>query len=172
MGQKVVTGEVRLSYVNLFEPRSIVEGGPLKYGVSVLLPKDGDDAKRIKKVIDQMIKDEQATLKGTKGLTICLRDGDTEKENEEYADHYFINVSNKQKPIVVDENRDDIINPRDIYSGCYGRVSMTFFAYNKAGNKGIGVSLNAVQKTSDGEALGGGYTRASIDEDFGDDLLG
>jgi hypothetical protein len=172
MGVKVVTEEVRLSYVNLFEPKSIVEGGPLKYGVSVLIDKSNKAlVKKIETAIQKTISEGQAVLKTTKGLSTPLRDGDEEKDSEEYENCFFINVSNKNKPIVVDEDRQDIINPRDVYSGCYGRVSMTFFAYNKAGKKGIGVSLNAVQKTGDGESLGGGYTRASVDEDFGDDLL-
>lgn len=168
MAKKYVTGEVRLSYVNLFEARAIVDGGALKYGCSVLLPKEGPDAKAIKKIVDELIKSEQAILKTTKGLKLPLRDGDTEKDSEDYEGHYFIQLSNAQRPLVVDEDRKDIINARDIYSGCYGRVSMNFYAFNKAGNKGIGVSLNAVQKTADGEPLGGGYTRASIDDDFGD----
>jgi hypothetical protein len=172
MGKKVVTGEVRLSYVNLFEPKSIVEGGPLKYGVSVLIPKsDKAEVSKIQRVIDDLIRESQDILKGTKGLRTPLRDGDTEKDSEEYEDHWFINVSNKNQPIVVDENRQEIINPREVYSGCFGRVSMNFFAYNKAGSKGIGVSLNAVQKTQDGESLGGGYSRESLEEDFGEDDL-
>lgn len=172
MATKVVTGEVRLSYVNLFEPRAIVEGGPLKYGLSILIDKnDKAQVKQIQDAIDKLIKDEQGILKGTKGLTTPLRDGDEEKDNAEYEGMMFMNVNTKDKPVVVDENRQDIINPREIYSGCFGRVSMNLFAYNQAGNKGIAVALNSVQKLSDGEALGGTYTRASVDEDFGDDLL-
>ena len=171
MGQKVVTGEVRLSYVNLFEPRAIVEGGPMKYGVSILIDKnDKAEVKKIQDVIDKLIREEQSILKTTKGLKTPLRDGD-DKDAEGYKGHWYISVTSKDKPLVVDEDRQDIINPRDIYSGCYGRVSMNFFAYNKGGNKGIGVSLNSVLKLGDGEPLGGGYTRASIDDDFADDGL-
>jgi hypothetical protein len=172
MAHKVVTGEVRLSYVNLFEPRAIVEGGALKYGVSILISKDDKaQLKQIQDVIDKIIKEEQGILKGTKGLKLPMRDGD-EKDAEGYEDHMFISVSSKDKPLVVDENRQDILSPREIYSGCFGRVSMNFYAYNKAGNKGIGVALNSVQKLSDGEPLGGGtYTKESVEEDFGDDLL-
>ncbi len=171
MGKKVVTGEVRLSYVNLFEPRAIVEGGPLKYGVSILIPKDDKaQIKQIQDVIDQLIKEEQGVLKGTKGLKLPLRDGD-EKDADGYEDHFFISVSNKEKPLVVDENRQDILSPREIYSGCYGRVSMNFYAYNKAGNRGIGVSLNSVMKVSDGDSLGGTvYNKSAMEEDFGSDI--
>lgn len=172
MAKKVVTGEVRLSYVNLFEPKAIAEGQTPKYSTTLLIDKsDKATVKLIENAIQDVIANSQDILKGTKGLKTPLRDGDEEKDSLEYENHFFMNASSKQAPMVVDEDRQEVINSREVYSGCYGRVSMNFFAYNQAGNKGVGVALNAVQKTRDGESLGGGYTRASVDEDFGDDLL-
>lgn len=172
MAKKVVTGEVRLSYVNLFEPKAIAEGQAPKYSTTLLIDKDDKaTVKLIQNAIAEVIANSQDVLKGTKGLKTPLRDGDEEKDSLEYENHFFMNASSKTPPIVVDEDRQEVVNPREVYSGCYGRVSMNFFAYNQAGNKGVGVALNAVQKTRDGESLGGGYTRASVDEDFGDDLL-
>lgn len=172
MAKKVVTGEVRLSYVNLFEPKAIAEGQAPKYSTTLLIDKDDKaTVKLIQNAIAEVIANSQDVLKGTKGLKTPLRDGDEEKDSLEYENHFFMNASSKTPPIVVDEDRQEVVNPREVYSGCYGRVSMNFFAYNQAGNKGVGVALNAVQKTKDGEALGGGYTRASVEEDFGDDLL-
>lgn len=43
---KVVTGEVRLSYANIWEPKSI-NGGKEKYSVSIIIPKK--DQKTIEK---------------------------------------------------------------------------------------------------------------------------
>lgn len=169
MAKKVVTGEVRLSYVNLFEPKAIAEGQAPKYSTTLLIDKnDKATVKLIQNAIAEVISSSQDVLKGTKGLKTPLRDGDEEKDSLEYENHFFMNASSKTPPIVVDEDRQEVVNPREVYSGCYGRVSMNFFAYNQAGNKGVGVALNAVQKTKDGEALGGGYTRASVEEDFGD----
>ena len=54
-----------------------------------------------------------------------------------------------------------IIDPNEFYSGCYGRVSLTFYPYNAAGSKGIACGLNNLQKTADGEKLGGGSTAAA-----------
>lgn len=173
MAKKVVTGEVRLSYVTLFEPRAIIEGGPLKYSVSILIPKDDTETlPMIEKAIETVIAENQSTLKTKKqsALKLPLRDGDTEKDSPDYEDHWFISISSKTAPMVVDEERQQIIDPRDIYSGCFGRVSMNFYAFNKAGNKGIGCGLNAVQKTKDGEALGGAYTADEMEDDF-DDML-
>jgi len=185
MAKKVVTGEVRLSYVTLFEPKAITEGDDLKYSVSAIIPKsDKDTLKRINTAVNELLADNKDMLKivkgedgkwksvkGQKPIRLPLRDGDEEKDDEAYEDCFFLTPSHKNKPIVVDEDRQEIIDPREIYSGCYGRVSMNFFAYDKAGNRGIGCSLNSVQKLRDGDSLGGGYTKASIEEDFGDDML-
>lgn len=50
----------------------------------------------------------------------------------------------------------------EIYSGVYGRVSISFYAFNSNGNKGIACGLNNLQKIKDGEPLGG-HTSAEAD---------
>lgn len=57
-----------------------------------------------------------------------------------------------------------IISQTVLYSGCYGRADINFFAYNAAGKKGVGCGLNNLQKLEDGEALSG---RKSAQEVFG-----
>ena len=37
------------------------------------------------------------------------------------------------------------MDSNEVYSGCYGRASLNFYAFNTAGNKGIGVGLNNVK---------------------------
>lgn len=41
----VVTGEVRLSYVNVFEPKAFQDAEP-KYSLTILIPKDTEDGKK------------------------------------------------------------------------------------------------------------------------------
>ena len=36
---KVVTGVVRLSYANVWEPKAVTEGAKEKYSVSIIIPK-------------------------------------------------------------------------------------------------------------------------------------
>ena len=61
-----------------------------------------------------------------------------------------------QQPVALNEagERTDITR---FYSGCYGRLQVTFFAFPKPGaqipNRGVGVSLNAVQFADHGEKL-------------------
>ena len=80
----------------------------------------------------------------------------------------FITATTTDAPVVVGTDKQDVLSPSEIYSGCYVRASITFSAYNhKTGGKGIGSYLNGVQKLADGEPLGA--ARESADEMFGDD---
>lgn len=169
---KVVTGKIRMSYANLFTARAIAEGQEPKYSLCVLIPKsDKETIRKINGAIDAA-KKAGASLWGGKlpsNLKTPLRDGDEERpDQEEYAGHYFLNATSKQKPGIVDRNLNEIIDPSEVYSGCYGRVSLNFYAFNQAGNKGIGCGLQNVQKLADGESLTG-RTRAEDDFEAIDD---
>jgi hypothetical protein len=163
---KVVTGKVRFSYANVFQPKSAMEGQPPKYSVSIIISKnDKETIDKINKAIEEA-KKEYASLWGgsvPKGLKGGLRDGDAEKDDPAYANSYFINANSQQKPNVVDAEMNAILDPSEFYSGCFGRASLSFYGYNTSGSKGIGCGLNNLQKLEEGERLGGATTAA---EDF------
>ena len=95
-----------------------------------------------------------------------FRDGDEEgdlEKNPEYEGHYFMTVSNKTRPGVVDQQVQPVLDATEVYSGCYARVSINAFAYNTQGNRGISFGLNHVQKVCDGDFLGG---RSRAEDDF------
>ena len=57
MPEKVVTGKVRMSYANVFEPKSI-NGSEPKYSVSILIPKsDKATINKIKTAINKWKKE-------------------------------------------------------------------------------------------------------------------
>jgi hypothetical protein len=163
---KVVTGKVRFSYAHVFTPQASEEGKQPKYSVSIIIPKsDTDTINKINKAIEQAKTENAAVWGGTvpKGLKGGLRDGDEEKDDPAYANSYFINANSSQKPGVVDQDLNAILDQSEFYSGCYGRASISFFAYETKGAKGIGCGLNNVQKLEEGEKLGGA---ASAADDF------
>jgi hypothetical protein len=90
-----------------------------------------------------------------------LRDGDTEKDDPIYAGHYFFNANSNEKPGVVDQDVNPIIDKDEFYSGCYGRASITMYPYDASGSKGIAFGLNNVQKLEDGEKFGGATSAAA-----------
>ena len=174
MSTKVVTGLVRFSYVNIFNSRSFQAGQDAKYSICLLIPKkDKELVKKLKAAIDEAVQEGIASKWGGKkpaSLKLPLRDGDEERAAEapEYERMYFLNANSTRKPGIVDKDRNEIIDPEEVYSGCWGRASINFYAFNTNGNRGVGVGLTNIQKIKDDEALGG--VRASAETDFGDDF--
>ena len=168
---KVVTGVVRLSYANVWEPASINGSNP-KYSVSLIIPKsDKQTLDAINAAVDAAIKEGVAKFGGKipnkAALKLPLRDGDTERPDDPaYANAYFINANASSAPGIVDVDRNPILTRSEVYSGVYGRASITFYAFNSSGNRGIACSLNNLQKVRDGEPLGG---KASAEDDFSTD---
>ncbi len=165
-GIKVITRKVRLNYVNLFTPRSVEEGDEPRYSATLLIPKtDIITINHIKEAIEKS-KENGKTLWGgiiPENLKIPIKDGDLEKsEDKDYTNHYFVNAAAKYKPGTVDLNLNEIIDPKEIYSGCYVRCAINFYPYRQDGNFGIGCSIENVQKLADGEILG----RSSAVDDF------
>lgn len=167
MSTRVVTGKVRFSFVNVFEAKAFGEGQEPKYSVMLLIPKsDVGTISRIKAAIDCAAQKGLSTKFGGRLpaiLKTTLKDADHDMDQDgmlfaekwDYtAGHYIINVSTKNQPQIVDANLNPIINPTEFYSGCYGRASINFFAYNNNGNKGISAGLNNLQKLEDGDPLG------------------
>lgn len=176
-GTKVVTGKVRLSYAHLHEPHAI-EGNEPKYSVSLIIPKDDKETlKAIKEAIEEAKEQGKSKWNGKipANLKTPLRDGDEERPDDEaYENSYFVNANSKRKPEIVDLRGNKGLGEDEVYSGCYARVSINFFGYNAAGNRGIGCGLGNVQKLDDGESLGGA-SRAEDDFEFEeseDDFLG
>ncbi|MCR4877031.1 MAG: DUF2815 family protein [Clostridiales bacterium] len=171
-GTKVITGKnTRFSYCSVWEPKSI-NGGEPRYSVSLLIPKsDTETVERIRSAIQEAYRSGESTLKGKNGsvppmsaIHMPLRDGDTDRPDDPaYAGCWFINAKSSTAPGIVDAARRPILDRSEVYSGCYGRASINFFAFNSNGNRGIACGLNNLQKLRDGDSLGG---RASAEADF------
>lgn len=169
---KVITGpDIRWSYANVWEPKSI-NGGTPKYSVSLIIPKsDTKTVTKLKAAIEAAYHEGESKLKGN-GKTVPplaaikspLRDGDVERPDDPaYANAYFINANSATAPGIVDADRNPVITRSEVYSGVYGRASINLYAFNSNGNRGIACGLNNLQLIRDGEPLGG---KTSAENDF------
>ena len=169
---KVITGpETRWSYANVWDAKSINGGAP-KFSVSLIIPKsDTKTVEKIKAAIRAAYEEGQSKLKGNgksvPALSVIktpLRDGDTERSDDpSYAGCYFINANSSAAPGIVDADRQPILDRSEVYSGVYGRASISLYAFNSNGNRGIACGLNNLQKIKDGEPLGG---KSRAEDDF------
>lgn len=177
-GTTVMTrgGKVRFSYAWVINPKREVDEntGKIseKYQVSVLIPKEETEIlDAIQAAVDEAKEYGKSAKWGGKipgTLKLPVRDGD-EKDSDEYAGMMFVNANKQVKedrngnpiyepPTCINAFKEAITSEDVFYSGCYGNVSLTFFAYaSKDGkSKGVGCALNGVQKIKDGERLSGG----------------
>ena len=172
---KVITGpKTRWSYANVWDAKSINGGAP-KYSVSLIIPKaDTKTVEKIQAAIKAAYEEGQSKLKGNgksvPALSVIktpLRDGDAERPDDEaYKNSYFINANSATAPGIVDADRNPILERSEVYSGVYGRASISLYAFNSNGNRGIACGLNNLQKISDGEPLGG---KSRAEDDFNTD---
>lgn len=167
---KVVFGPCRLSYTHVFTkyaPDGDTDNG--KYMTNVLIPKsEKETVKALQQAIEAAKKSGIVSKWGgkePKNLELPLRDGDTDKDDEVYEDCFFINAKSGTRPGICDKNKNPIVDEEEIYSGVYAYVSVSFYPYDKNGNRGIACGLNNIMKFKDGERLGG---RTSAENDFAD----
>ena len=138
-----------------------------KYSVSAIIPKsDKETIKKIQAAVEAA-KQESLSKWGGKippNLKLPLRDGDIDRpEDEAYKGCYFFNANSRQAPQVVDKQVQPILDQTEVYSGCYGRISVNFYGYNSNGNRGVAAGLGNIQKLKDGEALS---SRTNAEDDF------
>lgn len=180
---RVTTPKFRVSFPHLHEPAGM-EGQEKKYSIVMLFAKDSDMTwakQAIAQVMTERFGADKA--KWPKGVKNPIRDGDSkESPMAGYEGAYFLTARSKDKPGVVDAKCQDVLDVRnEVYAGCYARCTCAFYYYDKAGNKGVGIALNNVQKLGDGERFSG---KAEAKNDFspadeggagdgggGDDLL-
>lgn len=168
-------GLVRFAYVHVFDRRRNLDGTPGKYEVVCIFPKSDKDTKAM---FDSAFEAAKALGVSTKwqgkmpkNLQGGLRDGD--EKYEENGDEafkgcwYFSAKSTNQPGIRVREDGVvvEALDADDLYSGCYGCVSVNLYPYNASGNVGVAAGLQNIIKIEDGERLTGGR---SADQDFSD----
>lgn len=168
----VITGKCRLVYAHVWEPSSMSEDDPLKYSACIIVSKsDTATINKIKAAVEAAIQDGiKVKWKGKKpaNLKLPLRDGDEERPDDEtFKGCWFLNANARQRPGIVDLARNELKMETDkerVYSGCYCRFSLDFYAFSGKQN-GVAAGLNNVQLVCDGERLAG---RSRAEDDFDD----
>jgi Protein of unknown function (DUF2815) len=164
----VITPVFRVSYPALFTPRVNMRGKEM-YSVVMLFDKKTTDLHPIKKLIIEAA----AGYWGTKSTGVInypknfrspIRDGVEKTKDAEgkslpelafYADVWIVSASSLVKPGVVDQYNQIVINPADVYAGCYARAQVDAFTYDVNGNCGVSFGLINLRKEKDGDRLGG-----------------
>lgn len=166
---KTLTPEFRVSYCNVFEPKLNELNGKQEYSCVALFPK-GADLTKLYALAKEAMEKKWGTdsTKWPQNRKSPFRKAEERMKNGTLPNGYeegmiFITLKSQQKPGLVDQKVQDIIDTSQFYSGCYARASVTAYAYDNKGNRGVAFGLGNIQKTRDGETLGG---RSKPEEDF------
>jgi hypothetical protein len=149
---KLVTGLVRFANVHIYRAMSPVKGVSAKYSLTLIIPKS--DIKTINSInlaFAEVFRMNQNVFSGKLLIPFGLKDGDAQTDSSTYSDYYYLSTSSSEKPGIVDHDLNPLIGSNDLCDGCYGRASVTLFAYSRNGNAGITAGLNNVQKLKDPE---------------------
>ena len=168
---KVILQDVRCSYVFAHQERK--DGG---FGVQPLVEKGSALHKKLIKIVDKVLVEKfgQDALKKKARYKLPLRDGDEERDSEEYEGMIFFNANSGKKPGIVNRNNE----PADIddieeycYSGAYFHVSVNIYPFDAkdGGKPGIAVGLNNVMLRKKGDRLDGSVSATSEFADFAED---
>lgn len=168
--KKCVTPEFRVSFPAVFEPKLFEGQKEAKYSVTMLFDKK-TDLTALKKIARAAGTEKWGAdqKKWPKFRYAAFRDGDAEKpDTVGYENTIFCTAKSKVQPGLVDGRRQAILSQQDFYAGCYARAEIIAYAYDQAGNKGIGFALQNIQKLRDGERLSGRKEAADVFDEVAD----
>ncbi len=169
---RIVTPEFVVSFPHLKEPHAFKEGDPARYMVTMLFPKEDEEA------LEGMKDVAHVALAGLFGdnpdkwprkLWNPFRDGDAEyPDTEGFPGRIFVAAKSTRPPQLLlqrpDGSRVYTQDTEEFYAGSICKASVTAFAFDQQ-TKGVGFWLNAIMKIRDGERIGHSY---NAEDDFGE----
>ncbi len=180
--KNILSPEFRVSFSNVFEARKNELSGKMEFGLvalfalganldalkaaarQVIVDKFGPDPQKWPTGLRNPFRDQgEKVRKDGNGVPILGTDGKPVLQDGHVAGAVFLNLKSQQKPGIVDENVQDIIDPSRFYSGCWARATIRPYYYDQKGNKGVAFGLQNVQKLRDDDPLGG---RTTAQQDF------
>lgn len=169
----IITPTACAIFVYVWEPReSMNEGQPPQYSLSLLFKKT-TDISALRAAVAEAAKEKFGNKPGK--LKDPFREADElETPPKGYRGGVYITAKSKTKPGIVDGDLNVILDQSDFYPGCVCRASVTPWAFDKKGTKGVTFLLNNIQKIKDGTRLDGKKSAeeefAGIDDEDGDPL--
>jgi hypothetical protein len=165
----VTTPVFRVSFPSVFKPRKNDLNGKDEFSVMALFEK-GANLDALKKAAEAAIIKKWGSdqSKWPKGMKTPFRDQAEKAKDGKLPDGMaegaiFMTFKSTNRPTVVDQNLQEILEPSKFYAGCYARASIGAYAYDQKGNRGVSFGLNHLQLVKDGEPLSG---RPSVESAF------
>lgn len=176
-GVKFTMPTFRLSFPHVFKPTQFTKNGKPQgepfYDISMLYKKSNVEVvNAVKKAIHQAKvkafgKDKAKWPKIKNPWT----DGDEMTDLKGYEGHLVLRAKSKNKPQVVNREKEKLEDEGQLYGGCYAQAAVTIKVTEMGGNYFLTIYLQAVRKVKDGTPFGGINVKEAFD-DLEDDADG
>lgn len=170
-GPKIIIPKARIAFANaIFEAES-VNGGPARFGCTLILP-TGSPAALAVKAEEERIAKEHWQDKAPAMLEMiraangqALKPGALKAKFDGFQGNQFISANSKTRPTVVDRNGAPL-TAKDgrIYSGCYVLAHISLWTQDNQWGQKINANLLGIQFIEDGDAFSADATPSSVDE--------
>lgn len=177
---KIKLNNVRLSFAQLFEAKTVNGEGKPAYSASFLIEPKDVQIDAINTAIEQVSKDKwgakaDATLKAMRAADkTCLHSGDLKSNYDGFEGMLYISSRNAMRPLVIDVDKTPLVeSDGKPYSGCFVNCSIELWAQDNNYGKRINATLMGIQFFKDGESFSGGGVASEDDFDdlTADDLI-
>lgn len=160
-----ILGPGQLSFAYLFKAKD-TDQGP-KYMTDLIFPADWYDSDQHEDFKEAMYAcyeskfgpDEKKWPRGVndRGPDKVIRDGEdrADKWDGYKKGRPYIKASTKEPVPILDQDRNEVLNSREVYGGRWARIKVTMVPYDNK-SKGLGVYLDSVQLLDHDEPFGGG----------------
>lgn len=167
----LISPESVASFLNIFRPhpeQKTKDGRPKYTMTQIFKPKDQKtpEFKALKRAVDKVVSEKWGDERPKKLKLPFLTTEDLDKIPAGLEDDdVFIRLTAVNKPGIVDQNVQPILDESEVYAGAVVRTSIQAYSWtDDKGGKGVSFGLNNVQKMRDGVHLAGG-SRAEDDFD-------
>lgn len=176
--RRAVTPIGLFSFVTLDKPRAMPgsENPVPKYSITVVFDPAAQKTEEFKNLQRAVMAAAVAKF-GEKGPDLLRagklkspfrRDPDDIKKYGYPEGSVYINARSDTQPQVINASKEEVTDlVNGIFSGCFGRISVQAFGYDKSVNKGVSFGLGNVQKVREGPRLDG---RRKAEDEFDVDL--
>jgi len=177
---KIKLTNVRLSFAQLFEAKTVNGEGKPAFSASFLINPNDPQIAAVNAAIEAVAKDKwgakaEATLKIMRSADkTCLHSGDLKANYDGFEGMMYISSRNALRPLVIDVDKTPLVaEDGKPYSGCFVNASVELWAQDNNYGKRVNATLMGVQFFKDGESFSGGGVADADDFDdlSADDLV-
>lgn len=164
-----------LSFPNLFVAKPVMQGGEPRFSCNLLFDQPSQKSPEfaaMKRAVAQTIDEKWGNGKSQDRAFIdklrlpFLPCSEMDYDGYNIPGGIFIRPWTKNRPGIVNAQRQEISVAGDVWSGQHARATVSPFAYEITGNRGVSFALNNVQICrTDGKRLDG---RRAAEDDFPD----